>query len=140
VKEKTKQERLDQMKKVLLGAAALTAVGVALTGCATRSQDIVSAYVSPIQYQSYSCTQLREEAARVSSRAALASGMQDQNATGDAIATGVALVVFWPAAFLVHGNGANAQEVSQLKGDMDAIEQANIRKNCGIQFSRHAAS
>ena len=67
--------------------------------------------------------------------------MQDQNATGDAIATGVALAVFCPpAAFLVHGNGVNAQEVSQLKGDMDAIEQANIRKNCGIQFSRHAAS
>jgi hypothetical protein len=108
VKEKTTQERLDQMKKALLGTAALMAVGVALTGCAQRSQDIVSAYVSPIQYQSYSCSQLREEAARVSSRAALASGMQDQNATGDAIATGVALVVFWPAAFLVHGNGANA--------------------------------
>ena len=128
------------MKRVLLGAAALTVLGFALTGCATRSQDIVSAYVSPIQYESYSCAQLREEAARVSSRAALASGMQDQNATSDAVATGVALVVFWPAAFLVHGNGANAQEVSQLKGDMDAIEQANVRKRCGIQFSRHTAS
>ena len=117
----------------ILGLFALT---LALAGCATRSQEIVSAYVSPIQYQSYSCAQLREEAARVSSHAALASGMQDQNATSDAIATGVALVVFWPAAFLVHGNGANAQEVAQLKGDMDAIEQANIQKKCGIQFTR----
>ena len=130
--------QMKQMKLGLLGVAALTALGSALTGCATRSQDVVSAYVSPIQYESYSCAQLREEAARVSSRAAAASGMQDQNATNDAIATGVALVVFWPAAFLVHGNGANAQEVSQLKGDMDAIEQANIRKKCGIQFSRQS--
>jgi hypothetical protein len=120
----------------VLGLFALT---LALAGCASRSQDIVSAYVSPIQYQSYSCTQLREEAARVSSRAALASGMQDQNATNDAIATGVALVVFWPAAFLVHGNGANAQEVAQLKGDMDAIEQANIQRKCGIMFNRAAS-
>ena len=120
----------------ILGLFALT---LALAGCATRSQEIVSAYVSPIQYESYSCTQLREEAARVSSRAAAASGMQDQNATGDAIATGVALVVFWPAAFLVHGNGANAQEVAQLKGDMDAIEQANIQKRCGIKFARQAS-
>jgi hypothetical protein len=120
----------------ILGLFALT---LALAGCATRSQEIVSAYVSPIQYQSYSCAQLREEAARVSSRAALASGMQDQNATSDAVATGVALVVFWPAAFLVHGNGANAQEVAQLKGDMDAIEQANIQKRCGIQFTRAAS-
>jgi hypothetical protein len=61
--------------------------------------------------------------------------VQDQNATNDAVATGVALVVFWPASFLVHGNGANAQEVAQLKGDMDALEQANIRKQCDIQFS-----
>ena len=120
----------------VLGLFALT---LALAGCATRSQDIVSAYVSPIQYESYSCTQLREEAARVSSRAAAASGMQDQNATSDAIATGVALVVFWPAAFLVHGNGANAQEVAQLKGDMDAIEQANIQKKCSIVFNRSAS-
>jgi hypothetical protein len=66
--------------------------------------------------------------------------LQAQNATGDAIATGVALVVFWPAAFLVRGNGTNAQEVAQLKGDMDAIEQANIGKRCGIQFSRPAVS
>jgi hypothetical protein len=118
---------------------SLFALTLALAGCATRSQDIVSAYVSPIQYESYSCTQLREEAARVSSRAAVASGMQDQNATSDAIATGVALVVFWPAAFLVHGNGASAQEVAQLKGDMDAIEQANILKRCGIKFNRQVS-
>jgi hypothetical protein len=111
-----------------------------LAGCATRSSDIAEAYVSPIQYQSYSCTQLREEAARVSTHAMIASGAQDQNATGDAVATGVALVLFWPAAFMVKGNGANAQEVAQLKGDMDAIEQANIQKRCGIQFHRAAPS
>ncbi len=98
------------------------------------------AYVSPMQYQSYSCAQLREEAARVSSRAAAAAGMQDQNATNDAIATGVALVVFWPAAFLVHGNGTNAQELAELKGEMDAIEQANVQKKCGIEFNRGTAS
>jgi hypothetical protein len=116
----------------------IVVIGMALTlaGCATRSGDIAAAYVSPIQYQSYSCGQLREEAARVSSRAAIASGAQDQNATSDAVATGVALVVFWPAAFMLKGNSANAQEVAQLKGDMDAIEQANIRKRCGIQFRK----
>jgi hypothetical protein len=117
-------------KIVVIGTAWI------LAGCATRSGDIAAAYVSPIQYQSYSCGQLREEAARVSSRAAIASGAQDQNATSDAVATGVALVVFWPAAFMLKGNSANAQEVAQLKGDMDAIEQANIKKRCGIQFRK----
>jgi hypothetical protein len=109
-----------------------------VAGCATRSSEITAAYVSPIQYQSYSCAQLQEEAARVSARAAVASGAQDQNATNDAVATTAAVILFWPAAFLVHGNGANAQEVAQLKGDMDAIEQANIEKKCGIQFNKAA--
>lgn len=118
----------------------ILASALALAGCASRSSDIPAAYVSPIQYQSYSCTQLREEAARVSARAAVASGAQDANATGDAVATGVALVLFWPAAFMIKGNSASAQEVAQLKGDMDAIEQANIQKRCGIQFHRPAAS
>jgi hypothetical protein len=115
---------------------SVLAAAIALAGCASRSGDIPAAYVSPIQYQGYSCAQLREEAARVSSRAAIASGAQDQNATNDAVATGVAIVLFWPAAFMVHGNSASAQEVAQLKGDMDAIEQANIRKKCGIEFKR----
>ena len=43
----------------------LLMVGIMLAGCATRSQDVVTAYVSPMQYQNYSCAQLREEAARV---------------------------------------------------------------------------
>ena len=75
----------------------------------------------------------------MSSRAAISSGAQDQNATNDAVATGVALILFWPAAFMLKGNSANAQEVAQLKGDMDAIEQANIRKRCGIEFRRPAS-
>ena len=121
------------MRTIYILAAAL-----ALTGCASRSGDIAEAYVSPLQYQGLSCAQIKEEAARVSARAAVASGAQDQKATNDTIATTAAVILFWPAAFLIKGNGANAQEVAQLKGDMDAIEQANIQKKCGIQFNKAA--
>ena len=106
------------------------------SACATRSENIAASYVSPNSYSSYGCSQLRDEAARVSSRAIQVSGAQDQKATNDAIATGVAVVLFWPALFLVKGEGASASEVSRLKGEMDAIEQASIRKRCGIQFRR----
>ena len=77
-----------------------------------------------------------EEAARVSARAAEASGAQNQKANNDAIATGVGAVLFWPALFFIKGDAASAQQVAQLKGDMDAIEQANIQKQCGIEFKR----
>jgi hypothetical protein len=74
----------------------------------------------------------------VSARAAEASGAQNQKANNDAIATGVGAVLFWPALFLIKGDAASAQQVAQLKSDMDAIEQANIQKHCGIEFKRPA--
>jgi hypothetical protein len=62
------------------------------------------------------------------------AGAQDAKATNDAIATGVAIVVFWPAAFLVSGDRAQAAELATLKGQMNAIEQAGISKGCQIAF------
>jgi hypothetical protein len=114
------------------------AFGLLLIGCATRAENISAAYVSPIQYQSYTCQQLQEEAARVSARAMVASGAQDQKANNDAVATGVGVILFWPALFFIKGDAASAQEIAQLKGDMDAVEQANIQKKCGLQLQRQA--
>lgn len=121
------------MNKVV--SAALVAA-IAASGCASRSDSISAAYVSPMTYQSYNCPQLREEATRVSSRAIQVTGAQDSKATGDAVATGVALVLFWPAAFLIRGDSTTAGELARLKGEMEAIEQASIRKRCGITFRR----
>jgi hypothetical protein len=114
-----------------LGIAALC---VALVGCASSSADIAPAYVSPVAYQSYNCQQLALEAQAVSTRAATLSGVQDNQRSKDQVATGVAIVVFWPAAFFVQGDKQNAAELAQMKGQMVAIEQASIAKKCNIQF------
>ena len=52
----------------------------------------------------------------------------------NSVVTGVAIVVFWPAAFFVGGDRGNAAELGRLKGEADALEQVSIKKNCGIQF------
>jgi hypothetical protein len=77
---------------------------------------------------------LAAEAQRVSAAAAAASGQQDSQATKDAVATTVGVIVFWPTLFLIGGDKQNAAQLAQLKGQMDAIEQESIQKNCGIQF------
>ncbi|WP_457094921.1 hypothetical protein [Microvirga sp. P5_D2] len=112
---------------------------LSLAGCASKSENIAAAYVSPLTYDSYSCRNLQEEAARVSARAIAASGAQDSKATNDAVATGVGVVLFWPALFFIKGEGASAAEVARLKGEMDAIEQASIKKRCGIEFRKASA-
>ena len=119
---------------------ALAAVAAALGGCASKSSDITAAYVSPVMYQNHTCQQLALEAQGVSSRATQVSGAQDAKRSNDAVATGVAVVVFWPAAFLVGGDGPTAAELGQLKGQMVAIEQASIVKKCGIQFQKPPAT
>jgi hypothetical protein len=124
------------MKQILLVGLCLAT----LAACASRSENISAAYVSPMTYQPYSCNQLREEATRVSTRAIQVTGTQDQKATNDAVATGVGVVLFWPALFFIRGDSTTAAELARLKGEMEAIEQASIQKNCGIQFRRQAGA
>ncbi|MBM6596076.1 hypothetical protein [Microvirga pudoricolor] len=114
----------------LLAASALTAA------CASRSSDVSASYVSPVMYQSYSCRELSQEAQRVSSAAATAAGVQDSQRSKDAAVTTAAVVIFWPAAFFVGGDNAKTAELAQLKGQMQAIEQASVQKKCGISFQR----
>ena len=118
---------------------ALTCVAVALCGCAKVSQDVTGSYISPMLYQNYNCQQLGDEAMRVSVRVTQLSGLQDRKSTSDAVATGVAIVLFWPAAFLVGGNDQNSAELARLKGEFEAIQQANIQHNCGLRFQQKAA-
>ena len=111
-------------------------LAVGLGGCATYSDKIAPSYVSPMQYESLNCNQLREEGSRVSGRAIQVMGAQDSQATRDSVVTGVSAVIFWPALFFIGGDKTTANEVARLKGEMEAIEAASVRKNCGIQFQR----
>lgn len=106
-----------------------------LAACATPPKDIAPTYVSTGLYENLSCAQLRTEAEAVSARAAAAYGKQAQNRSSDAAMTTVAVVLFWPAAFFMKGDGAAAADVARLKGEMQAIEQVNRIKNCGITFA-----
>jgi hypothetical protein len=105
---------------------------IALIGCAKSSGEIRPSYVSPLQYQSYDCQQIGAEAQRVSLRANELAGVQDDKRDQDALATGAAIVIFWPAAFFVGGDGQTASELARLKGEFEALEQAGIQKKCGI--------
>ncbi len=121
------------MRRVWVAAAC----GLLIAACAKDADQVAATYVSPLNYESYTCPQLADEAQRVSSRASQAAGVQDQKATNDKVAMGVGLIVFWPAALLTKGNDEGTAELARLKGEMDAIEEVSIKKRCGITF-QHA--
>jgi hypothetical protein len=116
-------------------ATAAVAASLLLSGCATSPTSIKASYVSPVPYQAMNCSQLTQEAQRVSGHVAEVTGVQNQKAGRDAVAMTVGMVVFWPALFFIGGDQGNAAELASLKGQMDAIEAVNAEKNCGIQFA-----
>ncbi|MEQ1610472.1 MAG: hypothetical protein ABL956_16115 [Hyphomonadaceae bacterium] len=124
------------MKKSLV--AIVFAASVA--GCATNPGNVTAQYVSPLQYQSYSCQQLAAESQRIGTRVSEVTGQQQQKATNDAVATGVGVVLFWPALFFLGGGGDKSGELSRLKGESDAIQQAAIQKNCMAQSASAPAA
>ncbi|MDM7852697.1 hypothetical protein [Pseudochrobactrum kiredjianiae] len=119
---------------MIMRLTAIVCLSLILASCASKSKDIKASYVSPTLYQNLSCSQLAGEAQSVSSRAATAAGVQDKNASNDAVRTTVGVVLFWPAVLFNNGDNAHAAELARLKGEMQAIEDAARRKNCKIQF------
>ncbi|MEE9543082.1 MAG: hypothetical protein V3V95_04795 [Thermodesulfobacteriota bacterium] len=98
-------------------------------GCSTSPDKISASYVSPLQYQHFSCNQLGGELLRVNRKVMEVTGQQQKEANKDAIAMGVGLVLFWPALFFMMGDDKK-EELGRLKGEYDALEQVTITKDC----------
>ena len=106
------------------------AISILSAGCATASKDISSAYVSPMQYQSYDCEQITAEVQRVHGRVTQLGGRLDEAASNDKAIMGVGLILFWPALFALGGTKQQEAEYGRLKGEYDALHQASIQKKC----------
>ncbi len=125
-------------KSRLKTAVALGAVvvgGALLSACASSPGGIEPAHISSFKYSGHSCASLRAKGRRVSLEAQRIAGKVQDRSTDDAVLTGVAIVLFWPAAFFVKGDGPEAEQYAQLIGERHAIEEASKRKGCGIKFA-----
>jgi len=108
-----------------------------LIGCATQPKDLPTAYVSPLQYQNYSCDQISMEMNRVSRKVNELRGDLKEEADNDSAQMALGLIIFWPALFFLEGgDGADAAEFSRLKGEFEALENISIQKSCGIQVQQ----
>jgi uncharacterized lipoprotein YajG len=119
------------MKKNTIRRTATALTALMVTACATPPDKISASYVSPLQYNDYSCDQIKRELLRVNRRVVEVTGAQKKHADNDAVAMGVGLVLFWPALFLLAG-GDKKDELARLKGEYEALEQAAIQKDCMI--------
>lgn len=101
-----------------------------LSACATAGKDVSAAYVSPVQYSSYDCEQIKQEMLRTQSRASQLSGRLDEAASNDKAIVGVGMILFWPALFALGGTKQQEAELSRLKGEYEALSASAVSKKC----------
>lgn len=101
-----------------------------LAACASSSEDIAPSYVSPSVYGGYDCEQLLAERQRLTAKVNEVSRAQDDKASNDAVATGVGVILFWPALFFLAAGSDREAELASLKGNYDAVQQGVIQKKC----------
>lgn len=121
------------MKGTIRQTTVLVACVGVLSACAKHTHEIQAQYVSPLQYNSYKCSQIESEMAMVSRRASELGGQVEKTASDDEIQMGVGLVLLWPVLFALDGNNPQAAEYGRLKGEFEALEKAAIQKNCKIK-------
>lgn len=117
------------MKKI---TATVLSACIALAGCATSSKDIASISTSPLQYNSFDCSQLEAENVRLTGRISQLGGRLDEAASNDKAIMGVGLILFWPALFALGGTKQQEAEYGKVKGEYEALQQASIQKKCTI--------
>jgi len=116
------------MKKALTSCTLAAAL---VTGCATSPDNMKAAYVSPLKYSTYDCTQIVMEMDHVSKRTTELYESLDTKADRDAAQMGIGLILFWPTLFLLEGgDGPEAAEYANLKGDFEALRTAAVQKKC----------
>lgn len=120
--------KISDTQKMLSAMAMI----LSATACAKSSDEISAQYVSPMQYNSYSCKQIEAEMQMLSRRVSELGGQVDKTASDDSAQMAVGLVLFWPTLFFLDGDTPQAQEYGRLKGEFEALEKASIQKSCSI--------
>ena len=82
----------------LLAAALVSA-------CASSPDKMQTAYVSPLQYKDYDCTQKAGELGRVSRRANELHGSLKTKSDNDNTQMAVGMLLLWPTLFFLEGGG-----------------------------------
>jgi hypothetical protein len=102
-----------------------------IEGCASHPEKLEASYVSPLQYKDYDCDQIAAEFERLSRRITQLYNSLESEADADDVQMGVGLLLLWPTLFwLEGGDGPQAVEYSQLKGEFSALEKVAIQKKC----------
>lgn len=121
------------MNSRLTALAILVVSALLISACASNPDKIDAAYVSPLKYLDYDCKQIAMEMDYVGQRTTELYHRLEKERNADNWQMGIGLIVFWPALFFLEGgDGPEATEYAQLKGEFEALRENSVSKSCGI--------
>ena len=103
-----------------------------LSACSSAKQSgqINKAYVSSAKYNSFTCEQLIQESELIRAREPALAAKVDQHYKSQKNTEAVAWLLFWPAAFWLDDGSKDANQLAQVRGELDAIRSAMMSKKC----------
>ena len=117
----------------MFGLTVMAVIGIA-SGCASNPDKLDAAYVSPLKYKDYDCDQLAMEMDYVGQRTTRLYHRLKKERKADNWQVGIGLVLFLPTLLLLEGgDGAEAAEYAQLKGNFEALRTNSVERKCGIE-------
>ena len=128
MRNKRRASPIGRQCTLVLAAAAM------LGGCANRPESIRASYVAHDKFMHLDCAAVQQRLAQVRSLLASTSRLQDDKANADAV--GVFLLGI-PFSKL---SGDHEGEVARLKGEVEAVETAQVKMNCGFRSSNSVAT
>lgn len=121
------------MRNTILKNAVLLLALPIVVSCASNPDSIDAAYVSPLKYATYDCDQIGLELGYVNQRTNSLYSTLKAKRNADNWQMGVGLLLFWPTLFALEGgDGADAAEYAQLKGEFEALRQNSVEKRCSL--------
>ena len=110
--------------------STLFAVALVLVGCAQSPSSIEARHIPSVKYQDHTCMQMSERLQLVEARLDALIPIQDSASSVDEVMLPVGLVALWGAPLLFMSGGAHQEELSILKGEINAIEHSAKEKGC----------
>ena len=102
-----------------------------LIGCAVSPApaSISASYVSSIPYQSWTCSQLRQEQSSLDAALSSASTQQDQMRSNERVHSALSMLVPLPPD-TGFGDVTLQVDIAHLKGEQEAVRQAAVHNSC----------
>lgn len=113
---------------IALGLAASLCLGA----CAQQPDKIDASYVSPNTYRGMSCQQMAAERSELQRKVKDLSASQKSAANTDAVATGLAMMLFFPAAIAIASTKDSEPALSSAKGHLDAVTARMKAQGCPL--------